>query len=557
MHASKTIKSLLVFILLLVMFTPLRAYAHAYIQESNPSENERLKQSPTEVKIKFNEELQNGFNSLSIVDSNGKRVKLEKAEIKSKDRSMIQAKVEQKLKDDVYSLEWRVVSADGHSVSGNIPFLVGKTSKEIPSSFQQSNGTSSALKVENITDRWFLYSSFSIIIGVLLFRMFWYRPEKPHAIINKRTKNLLWIGLSLLTIAILAFLPIQTKLNAGVSWSKAFDLELLSKTLQYTKEGTVWMIQIVILLLLFVSTWWLMRNKEQFSRIKASFSLALIVGMMLSKAFIGHPSSSPYKEFGVGTDFLHLLSASIWVGGILAIVFLLHEGMFKKDEESRDLYWQSLNRFSIWGWIAVGTLMLTGIFNATLFITDIQTLIRTTYGRALLIKVGGFVLMGILGMIHFIRVKYFPNKGLKWAVRVELLIGLAIFAFTAVFTNLPTPQGAAPQSFNDTAILIDNKEYLNLNISPKRPGPNTFEVTIYDQRGRALKDIEQVTITISQQGLFKDGRKSTFQVPEVSEGVYETNNLYLNQKGRWKIQVHVLTKSLDEYDAYFSTNLNR
>ena len=48
--------------------------AHAYITNSNPSENEILESAPERVYIEFNEKIQTGFKILNVLNSSGERV---------------------------------------------------------------------------------------------------------------------------------------------------------------------------------------------------------------------------------------------------------------------------------------------------------------------------------------------------------------------------------------------------------------------------------------------------------------------------------------------------
>nr|MDH3162553.1 copper resistance protein CopC [Bacillus licheniformis] len=100
-------------------------FAHAYIVQSTPAENQELKKAPEEIKIEFNEAIQNGFHSITVRNSSGERVDSGKTEIDPQNAKIMTVKLKPKLKDDIYSAEWRAVSADGHPVSGTIPFSIG------------------------------------------------------------------------------------------------------------------------------------------------------------------------------------------------------------------------------------------------------------------------------------------------------------------------------------------------------------------------------------------------------------------------------------------------
>ncbi|MED3794724.1 copper resistance protein CopC, partial [Niallia alba] len=100
--------------------------AHAYITNSNPSENEILEESPEKVYIEFNEKIQTGFTILNVLNTSGERVDQKNIVINPDTEKSIEVDLKPELPNDIYTVKWRVVSADGHSVSGMIPFSIGE-----------------------------------------------------------------------------------------------------------------------------------------------------------------------------------------------------------------------------------------------------------------------------------------------------------------------------------------------------------------------------------------------------------------------------------------------
>lgn len=163
-------------------------------------------------------------------------------------------KLKPKLKDDIYSAEWRAVSADGHPVSGTIPFSIGNIQGGLPKDQQkQASGLPAA---DTVMERVLLYTGFSLFMGAALFQLVWYRPENgwPGGK-RRRLKRIKNAALLLTGAAIIIQLPLQTKVNAGVSWIGAFQPSLLQETLLNTTGGMLWLINIAIIaLLVFVRT---------------------------------------------------------------------------------------------------------------------------------------------------------------------------------------------------------------------------------------------------------------------------------------------------------------
>lgn len=152
---------------LCTILLPKAAFAHAYIVQSTPAENQELKKAPEEIKIEFNEAIQNGFHSITVRNSSGERVDSGKTEIDPQNAKIMTVKLKPKLKDDIYSAEWRAVSADGHPVSGTIPFSIGNIQGGLPK--DQQNQASGLPAADIVIERVLLYTGFSLFMGAALF----------------------------------------------------------------------------------------------------------------------------------------------------------------------------------------------------------------------------------------------------------------------------------------------------------------------------------------------------------------------------------------------------
>ncbi|MED4463670.1 copper resistance CopC/CopD family protein [Metabacillus fastidiosus] len=523
--------------ILLLLSLPLQVSAHAYVVTSNPEENEILEKAPETVTIEFNETIQKGFNSLIVRNEEGKRVDLKDAYIDPQNKKIFHTGLEDGLKDGVYTVEWRVVSADGHSVRGLIPFGIGTAEKIGKLHVEQEHYVPPA---DIIIHRIVTYTSFSLFIGVILFVLFLYKQADVHHLVRKRSQLLMRISLIGIAVSILLSMPLQITKNANVSWLKAFNPLLIKEAIVSTTAGYIWVIQVVVLVLLIITAFF--AGKTLFSMKRWILPFILYSCLLIGEAVNGHAGGSAYKEFVIGLDFLHILSAAIWVGG-LASIFLIVRG-------NKNLLRESIISFSPIAMYTVITLFFSGILNSVFFIPSLNALVTTDYGRAFLIKVGLFLIMLIFGVLHFIRGK---KTGNKKTIGTELMIGVVIVIVTAVLTNLPTPV-PEPKPFIESYRFEDMTE-ISVEITPNTAGINTFNVSIQTVEGEPIENIEQVTIAVSKMN--EKEKEKTFQVQNVEPGFFTAKGLYLTSSGRHKIQVHVLTKSLETYDHAFYTRVGK
>lgn len=363
-----------IILLLFLVFLPKTSFAHAYIVKSSPGENSELKSAPSQVEIEFNEPVEEGFHYIKVYNSNGDRVDTDKTELKKDNNHIMTVKLKKNLPHDVYRAEWNAVSADGHPVSGVIPFSIGKAD----GGFSSQKAAGSALNPATAADRAILYTALSLFIGTVFFHLFWYKGDSEQ--LAKRTRRILIVSITALGLALLLQLPIQTKANAGGGWGSAFQPGYIRETLFDTAGGTIWIIQAVLYVLLALSAIPVIRKNRFSSFGYWTAPLIFFFGLLLAKAFTGHAAVVEEKAVGILMDFLHLSSASIWVGGIAALVLLLAKEWRQPD---KTLAWETVSRFSPWALTAVGVILFSGLLNGFFIIRSMDSLFQTAYGRAL------------------------------------------------------------------------------------------------------------------------------------------------------------------------------
>ncbi|MEN8644653.1 copper resistance CopC/CopD family protein [Bacillus cereus group sp. BceL062] len=528
----------LVIACVLIILIPKSASAHAYVVKSNPVENETLKKAPTVVKIEFDEDIQvSHFNTLFVRDTSGKRVDLKDAHIDKRNKKLLEAGVKENLKDGLYSIQWKAISADGHPIQGVIPFQIGLA--EAGADDVQVEEMGYVPQIDMIMERGVLYTSFSLFLGVLFFNLIIYKGDAIE--VHSRSKRIIWISLIGIFISLLCNLPLQAKINADVSWLEAFNPLLLKETLQLSVFGYVWITQMALISVLIIVTYFAVK-REKLSSFKVwSIPILLFIGLLVMKAFNSHAFGLKFKDIAVVMDFLHLFAASLWVGGLSSIILLL-----RKEDDKWTKYWDAIKRFSPWATGVVIVIVLTGLFNSTFFIPTIHSLFDTKYGLALLAKILLFVCMGILGIIHYVKGRIRAQQGLGATVKVEFIIGIIVFVIVAFMTNVQTPPMPPTGPFTESKQL-DNGYELTLHVSPNKVGQNTFHITLKDENGQPVTNMEQIVLTT--QSLDMNMGKGSFKVSAISPGEYEAEGMYINMTGNWNIQVHGLTKSLDSFDT--------
>ncbi len=110
-------------LLLIVVFAPSAAWAHAYLVKSTPAKRAVLNHAPAKIQLWFNERLEARYSSLTLTDGNGKPVETGTPGVSSEDPKQLSATVKP-LPPGRYRVQYRVLSVDGHIVKDQYSFTV-------------------------------------------------------------------------------------------------------------------------------------------------------------------------------------------------------------------------------------------------------------------------------------------------------------------------------------------------------------------------------------------------------------------------------------------------
>jgi putative copper export protein len=157
--------------------------------------------------------------------------------------------------------------------------------------------------------------------------------------------------------------------------------------------------------------------------------LAIFAAAALS--FAGHASQVSPAAGPMFADALHVLSAGVWAGGIMALATLRPPGGWR-GEEGRAL----LVRFGRVAVIAFAVTAMTGVLNATSQLRDLSDLWTTSYGLVLSAKSVGVVVMLVLSALAW-------RRGFG-PLRLEAVVAVLVVGATALLASYPLPPARAP-----------------------------------------------------------------------------------------------------------------
>jgi copper transport protein len=519
---------------------PALSSAHAYIIKSFPADNQKLHQSPKNISIEFNEEIQPSFHDLQVIDQRGKRVDRGNERIESKNPKIIEANVKPNLPVGIYTIKWKIVSGDGHPVDGVIPFQIGSGNKK--TTFLNARTSGYIPHLDLIIVRWIQYISGAIYTGMLFFYLcILPKGSLQSASIEKKYRKIFQFAYVLLFMSILMSLPLQAVIQTNRSWLEVWDLSIFKDLITSSTFGQVWVFQFILTLLLVSFSFRVFAKKNN-----RFLWFAFILGntLLVLKAMTSHASTAENKILAITMDSLHLAASSIWIGSLIAMIAFLP---LRKKEEGKIFFRGIVHLFFPWGVFFVFIIAASGVYSSFLYTPTINSIFHTNYGKVLLGKIILFFMMLLFALLNSIKARKHKGNGWRFSLWGETLTGLAVLVLAVILTNLPTAM-AAPGPFNETKTL--DKNSISLRVGPNVSGPNTFDVSVKDQKGKPITNIQQVSLTFTSKEMAMGD--NTIIVQKIADGHYQTQGMYFNMAGRWNLHVHVLTKSLEDVDVDFS-----
>jgi copper resistance protein D len=189
------------------------------------------------------------------------------------------------------------------------------------------------------------------------------------------------------------------------------------------------------------------------------FAIACAALLLGGLDWMGHGAATPGDAGYVhlGADFLHLIAAGAWIGGLLPLLTLLRGLRHSADDRSTAAIHRVSRHFSDFALTAVIVLVATGLINAWFLVGALKALTDTDYGRLLTTKIAIFIAMlvfaGInrvlllprLSGVHSVAFQLVRYRELQLSIAVEICLGGAVIVIVAV---LGVMMPAAPFSLH-------------------------------------------------------------------------------------------------------------
>jgi copper transport protein len=407
---------------LAIAITPSVSRAHAALLTSAPKAGASVA-SAKEVRHQFSEEVIPDLCHVALMTTTGEHIDLKVASDPHDVRALV-APVSS-LAPGAYRVMWHVVSADGHPVSGQFGFSVGAAvaapiaanpSMPMAADSASLEGGQNPFPIAAALARGIGVLALLSLAGLLVF-------ASGHA--GARTHEYFPLArylAVLASIALLAHLILWDKyvLPGGMFTAATWQAMLASS------PGRLELLRVIVTLI--AGTLVTVRVRPQLSAIAAAAGV-VVTGM------IGHPASTS-PALSIPTTVVHLAAVALWSGGILSLIVL--RGAEPVSFRAHALL---VSKIALVAFIVTA---VTGAIQSALLLTAAGDLLSTTYGRLILAKIAGLLLLGAFGAHHRVRVvPRLPHGGQKemaLSLRYEMTLMCVVIVVAAFLSYTPLPR---------------------------------------------------------------------------------------------------------------------
>lgn len=518
--------------------------AHALLVRSIPEANAELAEAPATLEMWFGEPLEAGFTQVRLLTPLSEELPVGAVTLDPADTMHVSVALEP-LPPGIYTVAYQNLSqADGHIWNGAFSFTILNPDGSRPPSVAAMAGGEARGSLPTPAEtvvRW---------IALMAALLFWGAPffqswvvlavASPEMAAPARTLALRTVALAAMALILAGGL--QLVLQALSLGSLAHLAGLVS-----TRTGSLTLArQGLALVGLFIAL----------ARPPYPWTALLMLGapLLLTFSIGSHASAAPGSGWAVLGDYLHLLAAATWLGGLMLIPLLLR---------SFTSTLRLLRRFSLVAGLSVFGLLVTGLFSSLVELPSLASLWTTLYGQALLFKV---VLVALALVAAFFNYRFVRSQSLgdsetselsleehfRPPLVMEIVLALGVMLAVAILVQT-TParavvaalEAARPVRFDQVAKVDDLN--VQVQIYPTQVGRNSFSVHLYHDDHSPIGEVQLVRLFFNPQD--EDLGQATADLESSGPNSFTTAGTYLTQGGPWALSVYIRRRGVDDVMA--------
>ena len=538
---------------------PAAAWAHAALVHTVPTASVVVNSPPPVVQLTYTEAVEPRFAAVSVTNAAGQSQTAAPPRRSASDPKTLVVPLK-RVSSGWYLVYWRVISVDGHPVRGAFTFAVGPNAGP-PPQFVIPSISETAATPRLITARAIVFVAFMAAIGLFLLRIAIARPVVRR--VPETRLRALSIAFGVAAAVALVAIPVYVDMaTAQFALRSSFDLGALVPLYRDSAFGRIFL-DLELIFALFVvaaalAIWVDRPDRERRSiaeLLAVSGALAAGAAVLLVPGLAGHAAETSPRGASMLFDWIHLAAGSIWVGGLIGLLVLWRSLPVARRVAGLVV---CVPRFSNTAFVSVLALIGSGIGASLIHFPTFASLWQTSYGQALLVKIGLLSSAILLAAVNLLRTRprllahrERPDLGpgaaslLRRLVGGEVLLVVGAVVGAAVLSSLPPPAkalakvggAAARVGPGRVAELVNKNGYrVELHVSPNRAAvPNSFSLKI-TQGGKPVTGAE---VVLGATMLDMEMGEQSFVLNETAPGVYSHSASALVMVGHWGLSFQV------------------
>lgn len=531
------------------------AGAHANLVRSSPSPGTAVDPAPPVVYAEFSEAIDLGYSSLEVLDADGQPVTTGPTEPDPTTPTAMLVPVAE-LADGTYVVVWRTLSVvDGHVIRGSFTFGVGEPVAADVAVAVASIESSPAAAVS----RWLLFVGVAVLIGGPLQALVQRRgaQHEQRQVVERRTALLLLGGGLVALAGQIGLLGTQILILGGDSLLAGFG-----EVFGAGQWGALWIGRTAALAVALVLADQASSSEAGERRGAVAFSGVAAAGLVMAVTISLGSHAAALVDIGpaLAADLIHLVAVGAWVGGLPVLLLAVLHARGTSAAGSAELT-EVAARFSAVATVAVGLIVVTGVYSAWLQVVEPERLWSTEYGLLLVVKLALVAPLLALGAVNLAWTR--PRlagagatgaraaKALRTLVVVEVVMAVAVLGVVGVLTERePARQvsGDVPLAVEGAGTSGDTR--VRVRVAPGRPGPNRLKVDVVSSGGRTA----EADIELQLRYLDTDLGTTVERPVRTEDGTFEAETDAFALAGTW--QVLAIVRQPGAFDARVPVRLN-
>jgi copper transport protein len=491
--------------------------AHASLVAAEPGDGIVLAVAPKTIELRFNEAVTPAV--IRLIDAEGKT--RDDATVRAIDQTIV-ITPPLSLPHGTQVVSYRVISQDGHPVSGSLVFSIGTPTDTVVA----RDGAGPVAVLIWLARIGFYLGLFVGIGGVFFTR--WIAPARA--------------GLSVVVAALIVGL-LSAVASLGLQ-----GLDVLNLTLGDLLTAGPWRAGFAtslgpsLLTAVVAMAAGVVALQAASSGVARVLSALAIAGVGLSLALSGHAATAPPQWLNRPMVSVHGVAVAFWVGALAPLAVM----GWRRAEGLLPV----LHRFSRLAGPVVGVLVLTGLTLAIVQLQSFRALIDTSYGLILAIKT--LLVLLLLGAAALNRFRFTPiiatepcnTRPLVRSILFECVVVAGILAVVAGWRFTPPPRALAVAIRPPLAIHIHTEQAMfQVLVSPGRVGTDEFVLQLMNGDAAPLAAKEATLIlSLPERGIEPLERAAQLG----ADGYWHVRDVPLPYPGRWHLRIEALVTDFEK-----------